>query len=196
LKDVVLLGGNESIPNPNGVGNITGRMGDGYARITPIRNPPPTIPSLLDFSFHGNEEEIKDEVRKFNFMIPGNYSSKVRAGTYLFNSTGAFCGTSILTEFEFKRSVTMNVSILQNATIHINNELFLNIPSSLQVTDAFVFDGMKIIQKYNASEFFCNSIYHATLSISFIPPTNKMRTCKQNYIHRFTLLFIANIINS
>jgi hypothetical protein len=195
LKDTVLLGGNQSFPAPVGGGNITGRMGDGYARITQLILPLPPVPSLLDFSFHDNELEIKDELRKFNFMIPGNYSSKVRAGIYQFNSTGAACGTSIISEFEFKGSQILNVSVMQNATIYMNGELFLNVPSSQHETNAFVFPGMKIIQKYNASEFNCKSTYYATMSITFIPQNHKTCACNQKFIRYLTLLFITTLVN-
>jgi hypothetical protein len=197
LKDVVLLGGNESFPAPIGGGNITGRMGDGYARITTLerRPSPPPVPSLLNFSFHGNEGEIKDELRKFVFKIPGVYFSQVIAGTYQFNSTGAQCGTSIISEFEFKRKETMRVSLLYNASIHINNELFLNVPSFQQKTDAFVFPGMKIIQKYNASDYMCDAANHATMSITFIPPTHKCSNANKKYDRCSPLIFIYTIFN-
>jgi hypothetical protein len=184
LKDVVLLGGDELIPVPIGVGNVTRRRGNGYARITPLKifPLPPPAPSVLDFSFHGNDIEIKDELRKFVFITPGNYSSKASAGKYQFNSTGAFCGTSIVAEYELERSEAMNVSIQQNASIYINNKLLLNVPSAKQETDGFVFPGMKIYQMYNASEFHCRSTNYATMSITYTPPIHKIRTYKQRYV--------------
>jgi hypothetical protein len=195
LEDAVLLGGNESIPIPGSNKNTTGRMGNGYAMITllkPIRLQP-SVPSLLNFSFSGNEE-IKDANRKFSFTYPGNFSSNVRAGTYQFNSTGALCGTSILTEFTIKRNAIMNVSISGNSIIYINDELLLNVPSIYSETELFVSHGMNIIQHYNASEFQCDSTQYATMSITYIPPIHNFCTFKQKYYHSSALLFIFTLI--
>lgn len=197
LEDAVLIGGNESIPIPGGEGNTTGRMGNGYAIITHLKPVPPSAPSLLNFSFLGNEE-IKDVNRKFSFTNPGNYGSRVRAGTYQFSSTGALCGTFIIAEITFKRSKIINVSILGDASIYINDELFLNVPSINSETEVFISPEMNLIQKYNASEFMCKSTHYATMSITYIPPINNICTHQQEYYQLSTcpylVLFIFTLV--
>ena len=168
----------------------------------PTPKPPlPDVPSILNFTFEGtiNEEpqEVKDKNGNFLFITPGNYTSKVREGTYQFYANGSYCGHTIINEYELKNSIQMNISILEDAKVYIESKLFLCSPGYESKEQAFVSSKSKVLQQYSMNNYNCDRNSLASIVVRYIVPYCKptIRWRKMLPLSIFSILLCNLFIN-
>jgi hypothetical protein len=179
LTNTSLLSGSQSFPKPDKSGYETGHVGNGSAIIKAIEifDPPPAIPSILDFSFKRNDNfVVKDKCRKFSFNEYGTYTSFVKTGSYLIYANGSTCGQSILAEYQTKKYETMNISFYNSIGISVNDEVILQAPEYGSALNVIISPKLLIFNNYSMHDYRCLEVIHSELSILY--QSSNQRTCK------------------
>jgi hypothetical protein len=196
LSNASLLSGNQSFPKPDKSGYETGHTGNGYAIIKAVQllDPPPLIPSILDFSFTRIDEfVVKDEFRRFFFNEYGIYTSFVKPGIYLIYANGSSCGQSILAEYKTRKHQNMEINFSNNIIISVNDEVILQAPGYGSTLNAVISPELLIGVNYSMHKYRCLRVNHSELTISYNSFDQRICQTKCNSHDSNRLNFYCNL---